>query len=191
MPLAAAADKADAVYGEFVRRANAGDLSVDFRSFRLACLKASICDPRGDTKQIISMRQSLQSKEYANAAAAAEAVIAHGFVNIEAHVVGAQAYEGLNDTERAKFHHDVAASLIRSIMATGDGKSKETAFEVIGTFEEYVIMDVLGLPPLGKQSLFPGKPNSYDLLEVTDPRTGQKVSVFFNINLFYPPKGFR
>jgi hypothetical protein len=186
---AAPADKGNEAYRDFVRRANAGDLSVDFRAFRLACLNASTCDPRGDSKDLISMQRSLQSKDYRKAVKTAEALIEHGYVNIQAQVVCSQAYGALNNPEKAKFHHDVAASLIRSIMATGDGKTKETAFEVIGTFEEYVIMNVLGLPAFPSQALIPGKPHSYDVLEVDDPSTGQKASVYFNIDLFYPPKG--
>jgi hypothetical protein len=190
MPLTAATtDESDTSYREFVRRATVGDPSVDFRAFRLACLKAGSCDPRGESKDLVSMRRSIQAKEYGNALKTAEAMIGRGFVNIEAHMICSQAYEAKNNSEKAKFHHDIAMSLIRSILATGDGKTKETAFEVIGTFEEYLILRVLGLAGFPSQSVIPGKPHSYDLLEVSDPRTGQKVSVFFNIDLFFPPRG--
>ena len=50
-------------------------------------------------------------------------------------------------------------------------------------------MAFLRLPPLGSQALIPGKLHNYDLLEVRDPKIGQKVSVYFNIDAFYPPKG--
>lgn len=185
---AAATDPAESQYRELVNRASDGDLSVDFRALRLACLKTSSCDPRGDSKDLIAMRRAIQAKEYETAQKAAERLIEHGFVNIEAHVVCAQAYSALNDSENAKLHHDIAAGLIRSILNTGNGKTKETAFEVIGTFEEHVVMAVLGLPAFGSQSLMPGKPHSYDCLVVDDPKTGQKVSRYFNIDLFYPPK---
>jgi len=135
------------------------------------------------------MRRAMQSKEYKEAAKAAETLIDHGFVNIEAHAICSRAYEALNNSDKATFHHDIAASLIRSILTTGDGKTKETAFEVIGTFEEHIVMSVRGLPALGSQSLIPGKPHSHDLLEVSDPKTGEKISVYFNIAAFYPPKG--
>lgn len=135
------------------------------------------------------MRQAMRSKDYKKAAKIGESLIDHGFVNIEAHAICSQAYQALNNADKAKFHHDITSSLIRSILGTGDGKEKETAFEVIGTFEEHIVMGVLGLPALGSQSLIPGKPHSYDLLEVNNPKTGEKVSVYFNIDAFYPPKG--
>jgi hypothetical protein len=136
---AAPANEEDSAYKELVEKANNGDLSIDFRALRLACLKASSCDPRGDTKDMISMRRSMQSKEFNTAAKLAEALIEHGFVNIEAHADASQAYEAMNKPDKAKFHHDVTTSLLRSILNSGDGKTKETAFEVIGTFEEYTV----------------------------------------------------
>lgn len=60
---------------------------------------------------------------------------------------------------------------------------------MIGTQEEHVILNVLGLPPFGRQSLIPGKPHSYDVIELDDPKSGQKVSIYFNIDAFYPMKG--
>jgi hypothetical protein len=179
----------DSRYKELVAKASNGDLSIDFRALRLACLKTSGCDPTGDTKDMIAMRRAMQSKEYNTAAKLAETLTDHGFVNIEAHADASQAYEAMNKPDKAKFHHDVTTSLLRSILSSGDGKTKETAFEVIGTFEEYIVMSVLGLPALGSQSLMPGKPNSYDVLERTNPKTGQSISVYFKIDAFYPPKG--
>jgi len=189
-PLAAGpADQGDSAYRELVAKASKGDLSIDFRALRIACLKASSCDPRGESKDMVSVRRAMQLKDYGKAAKLAEALIDHGFVNIEAQAACSQAYEAMNKAGKAKFHHNVTDLLIRSILGTGDGRTKETAFEVIGTFEEYIVMSVLGLPVLGSQSLMPGKPHSYDVQERNDPKTGKTVSVYFNIDAFYPPKG--
>jgi hypothetical protein len=187
----AGAEKPDITYLELVKRANSGDTSVGFRELRLACAKADTCDARGDSKDLIAVRRASQSHDYKEAARIAEKLIAEGFPNIEAHAICADAYAALSDPEKAKFHQTIASGLIRSIMATGDGKSKESAFEVIGTQEEHVILSVLGLPAFGNQSLMPGKPHSYDVIEVNDAKSGQKISVYFNIDAFYPMKGLR
>ena len=176
-------------YRELVTKAKQCDLSIDFRALRLACLKDDACDPRGDSDQTLSMKRAMQSKEYEKAAKTAEALIDAGFVNIEAQAVCSQADEALGNAEKARFHHAVAASLIHSILSSGDGKTKATAFEVIGTFEEHIVLSVLGLPPFGSQALLSGKPHSYDLIEVEDPKTHGKVSVYFNIDAFFPMKG--
>jgi hypothetical protein len=152
--------EASSSYRELVERVKKGDLSVDFRELRFACLEAENCDPRGDNKDLIPMQQAIRSKDYKKAAKVGESLIDRGFVNIEAHAICSQAYEALKDSSKAKFHHDVTSALIRSILSTGDGKAKETAFEVIGTSEEHLVMSVLGLPHLGSQSLVPGKPHN-------------------------------
>jgi hypothetical protein len=174
-------------YTTLVKRANGGDLSLDFRALRLACLKAEQCDPAGETEDIVAARRSMDREEFAKAAKACEKVIVRGFVNIEAHEICAQAYKELHQPGKAQFHHNVASALIRSILASGDGKSEKTAFEVIAVREEYIVMMVLGLP-LGSQSVVPGKQHSFDVLERTDPKTGQTIRVYFNIDAFYPRK---
>lgn len=156
----------------------------------MACLKEEHCDPRGESKDLVALRRAMQTKEYDKAVISAESLIKQGFVNIEAHMLCSQAYAELGNADKAKFHHDVASGLIRSIFSSGDGKTKETAFEVIGTFEEYVVVRVLGFPPLpSSQSVLPGKPHSYDVLKVERPGTGEKTSIYFNIDAFYPMKG--
>lgn len=100
------------------------------------------------------------------------------------------AYEKLGKADKAKFHHDVASAFLRSIFTSGDGKTKETAFEVASVAEEYVVVMVMGLPRIGNQSLISGKPHSYDLLTREDPKSGGKVEVYFNIDAFYPSKLF-
>src|SRR5712692_2934485 len=81
------ADQASSSYRDLVDRASKGDLSIDFRALRFGCLRESNCDPRGDNKDLISMQRAMQSKEYKKAAKIAEALVDHGFVNIEAHVI--------------------------------------------------------------------------------------------------------
>jgi hypothetical protein len=185
----AGAEKPDAAYLELEKKVASGDLSIDFRALRLACAKAVHCDAKGDSESVVAMRRASQSRDYQNAARIAERLIADGFPNIEAHAVCAAAYKELGQPDKAAFHHAVVSRLIRSIMSTGDGKTKETAFEVIGTQEEHVVLGVLGLPPFGRQSLIPGKPHSYDVIEVVDPKSGQRVSVYFNVDAFFPMKG--
>jgi hypothetical protein len=179
----------DSSYRELVKRVTSGDISIDFRALRFACLKADNCDPTGDSKDVVAMRRAVQEKQYDKAVKAAEGLIQKGFVNIEAHAICSDAYAALENREKAKFHHDVTSALIRSILSTGDGKTKETAFEVVNVHEEYIIVSVLGFPRPGSQSLIRGKGHSYDLLEVVQPGTGQTIAIYFKIDAFYPMKG--
>jgi hypothetical protein len=105
-------------------------------------------------------------------------------------MLASSAYKKLGNPDKAKFHHEVASAFLRSIFASGDGKSKETAFQVAAVAEEYVVVMVTGLPRTGGQSLIAGKPHSYDLLTREDQKSGNKIELYFNIDAFYPSKLF-
>ena len=77
-------------------------------------------------------------------------------------------------------------------LASGDGKSKDTAYviyensEGTGVSKEYVILRFLGLKPLGQALIFDeksGKP--YDVLTVLDPATGKESAVWFDISNYF------
>jgi len=180
-------DQDDARYAELVKQALRGDPGVDFRELRFACLKAANCDSAGDSKDVLAMRSAIRQKEFAQAAKLAERLIEQGFINIDAHITCTEAYTELGETAKADAHREIARALIRSIMKSGDGKSKETAFEVVGTHEEYIVLSMLGLRPRS-QGLIAGKPHSYDRLDAVDAKSGEKVTLLFNIDAFFPPK---
>jgi hypothetical protein len=77
-------------------------------------------------------------------------------------------------------------------MSTGDGKTVESAFEVICEREEYAVLSALGLTYFGSMvSMTPVNaygPHHYERWDVQNPKTGQNVVVFFNIDAFSPAK---
>jgi hypothetical protein len=72
-------------------------------------------------------------------------------------------------------------ALLDSLLKSGDGKSEETAYAVISTREEYIILQVKGLKPL-KQSIVTEKHHQYDTMEVEDQKGGRQT-LFFNIDM--------
>ena len=137
-----AAEEDDVTYRTLVERVKGGDLTVDFRALRLACMKASHCEPRGSKADLTV----LSSQDYRKAVQVAEKLIDEGFVNIEAHATAAGLYAELNEPEKAKVHFAITLALMGSIMTGKDGKSEDTAYEVIGDREMYYVMAALGLP---------------------------------------------
>jgi hypothetical protein len=121
-------------------------------------------------------------------------LIQDGYVNIEAHAAAAGAYAKLNQPQNAQFHSAIALALLRSIKITGDGKTTETAFEVICDREEYLMLSARGLPYSGSNSsvtpLTGDGPHRYERWKVQDPKTGQDVVVFFNIDAFSDAKSY-
>jgi hypothetical protein len=175
---------ADKTYSDFVSRVQNGDFSIDFRLFRAACIRSSHCDPAGSLENRSEMsRRGLDPKSVARIA---ERLIEKGYVNAEAHATCSGAYSAINESAKAKFHFKVAEALVRSILETGDGNTRETAFEVISNREEIVMLVTKGLPYAGPDvsavtTLTEGG-HKYDRWELNRAGTQEPVTVFFNLD---------
>lgn len=172
-------------YKSLLEKVMKSDPAADFTALRLAYFDnppkdSEETDPDADQ----AMRAAFRDKKYDKAIEEAQKALKGNFVDIDAHLILVAAYKEKKDAEKEKFHSYVAKGLINSILNSGDGKSEETAYVVISTEEEYVILRVFGLMP-GKQSLLNEKEHDYDLLEAIDPKTKQQVKLYFNIDRPY------
>lgn len=169
-------------YETLLEKVMKSDPAADFTALRLAYADNP---PKGseeaDSETTKAMFTAFRAKQYDKAIESAQKILKGDFVDINAHLVLAAAYKEKNDAEKSDFHHYVADGLIKSILKSGDGKSEETAYVVISTEEEYVILRVFGLMP-GSQSLLSANGHHYDRLDAVDPKTQQKVSLYFNID---------
>lgn len=167
-------------YESLLEKVKKSDPAADFAALRYAHF-----DKEGDvgTDRDISreMFAAFRDKKYEKAIEQAQKILKSNFVSIDAHMVLAASYKDKNEPEKAKFHHYVASGLIKSILNSGDGKSMETAFVVISTDEEYVILRILGLMS-GSQSLLSKDGHHYDQLDAIDMETKKPVTLYFNID---------
>ena len=185
-------EEADMVYRTLVDRVKGGDFSVDFRTLRLACLKSSQCQPRSTPEELSEMQLAHSGHQLNRAIEIAERLINKGFVNAEVHAECFRLYSEIGDNSKASFHLQTAAALLTSILSLGDGKTKETAFEVISDREEFSVLASMGLPYFGSDvlsnsPLIDGE-HHYDRWSVRNPKTGEAVELFFNTDYFVPGK---
>jgi hypothetical protein len=172
-------------YESLLERVRKSDPAADFTALRLAYADAPPKDAgETDPDASRSMYSAMREKNYGKAIEYAEKIMKGKFVDINAHLVASAAYKEKGNAEKEKFHRYVFEGLIKSILDSGDGKSQETAFTVISTEEEYVVLRVYGLMP-GTQSLLSGKGHYYDRLDATNPKTNEKVTLYFNIDRPY------
>jgi hypothetical protein len=129
-----------------------------------------------------AMSVALKKKDYARVLEQAKKILEKNYLDVNAHLATRDAYTQMEKPEQAMFHGYVADGLVKSIMTSGDGKSPQTAFKVISTDEEYVILDALGLEPKA-QALIKEKDHSYDRLEGVDRKTNKMVTLYFNIDI--------
>jgi hypothetical protein len=86
---------------------------------------------------------------------------------------------------------DIMIALFQSIITAGDGKSEDTAYEVISVREEYMTLAGKQLPQFGEgvsNRFYVAGGHSFSRWEVKDPKTQEKVVVFFNNDAVPPAK---
>lgn len=173
-------DAARARYNEIVAKLKVGDKNVDFKELRVAyagTIHTADTDP-----QKKAMTAALNAKKFDEAIKNADAILAADYADMDAHLGEYIAYRGLQNSEQADFHKFVLKGLLDSIAKSADGKSFETAFEVIEVDEEYVLLRFMGLMP-SKQSTSEKNGHSFDVLETVNPKTNEKVTLYFNIDI--------
>ena len=87
------------------------------------------------------------------------------YTSMFAHKYLQQTYQILGDTLNKNKYHDIEFGLLHSIVNSGDGKTCETAWQVVQIEEEYFILDMLGAD-LQKQSISKSKKNICDKMKV-------------------------
>jgi hypothetical protein len=171
-------------YPAMLKRVQQGDMTVDFRAFRIAGILAS--GGHGGMRESgerAAFRRLAGSRDYQGALESANQALARNYASIVNHFDAMVACQALQKTEEAATHEKLLNALLDSIQKSGDGKSPETAWFVVTTNEEYVFVSrVLGLKAKS-QAFFPKEGHFYDRLEVLDPKTNESQSVWFNTDV--------
>ncbi|MBM4351008.1 MAG: DUF4919 domain-containing protein [Deltaproteobacteria bacterium] len=172
-------------YEALMARVKSGDPVADFKALRIAYTETSLYNPYGgDNEARQSMFDALENKQFEKAIEQATAILDKNYVDIDAHFVCRIAYREMKNMEKSRDHHLMTKGLIDSILHSGDGTAPETAFIVINTREEYILLNVLGFKAQ-KQSLIESNGRRYDRMEATDLKTNQRVEIYFNVDFPY------
>lgn len=168
-------------YDVLLEKVKQKDPSVNFTELRHAFYESPNYNPYAPMMTFRPLNAALAQKNYEEVIKIAESVFAKNFVEVNAHMAVQIAYQETGNTERAQFHKYMTDGLLSSIKSSFDGKSKETAFQVISTSEEYGLMRSLGLRPI-KQALLEDKGHMFDAITVIDPQTNQESILYFNVD---------
>ena len=128
---------------------------------------------------------TLTKEKWQKAAQAVEKQLQSDPTNLRFHQYKRIVYSNLYDMESEECINafNQVFMLVSAISATGDGLSKETAFHVISTTDEYGIMEILGVSPKS-QSLIHDKGQSYDLMELEENEYGLDA-LYFNVTVCF------
>jgi hypothetical protein len=121
-------------YETLLERVKKQDPAVNFQELRLAYTETKQYSPYGgDRETRKAMFAALNAKEYENALASSEKILAANYLDINAHFGAFVANRELGHAEKSDYHKNIFQKLLKSISDSGDGKTMETAFVVIST----------------------------------------------------------
>lgn len=177
-------ETAQAVYAHLLEQMKKQDPDLDFAALRLAYSQTEAYNPYGGEEDdlIEAMWTAVDASDFNQALDLANQALALNEVSPRAHTGAYYAYDGLGKKAEAKYHRYVASGIIDSILASGDGKSPETAYVVIAVPEEYVLLSVLGVK-VDLQQWDEIEGHNYDFFNVVDKKTNEKSMIYFNIDI--------
>ena len=169
-------------YEDLLAQAKQDVSKVDFAALRYAYAESAQYNPYDpNTAELnAAMMKAMNAKDCAGAMQHAQAILEKNYVRINAHIVSTICLRQSEQTQPAAHHDAMARGLINSILASGDGKTAETAMVVIAVDEEYSVLGALGLKKL-RQALVENAGHKFDHFAVTD-RDGRDGSMFFNVD---------
>ncbi len=123
-----------------------------------------------------------EKKDFAGAIAEAAKGLEHDRFNIQLLMTKAAAHRAAGDIAQADETRQRWMALMDSILESGDGRSFETAFQVISVDEEYAVLGIFRLE-MENQRLIEHEGHQYDVLEARSPKSGNTLTIYFNIDL--------
>lgn len=172
------------LYAKEVARAEAGDETIDFRALRFAYLESAAYRRARSDNTLRELKKKILTAAKAGAheqvRSTALQILSIEYINLYGHKFLRQSCSKLNDDACERHHHYIEFGLLRSITSSGNGKSCDTAWEVVNLEEEYFILFALGVK-LDQQSLINSVKHHCDEMHVTD-KTGSTKTYYFNVD---------
>ncbi len=184
-PLTSAQAQAARAYGTLLRTAKADPAHMDWASLRQAYAASPVYNPAtGNTPSMRPEMAAAASGDWARAAALCEAALARNWMNMPAHFIAAKAYQSLGNQPEAAKHLFVTKAFLRGILAGGNGASPATAYPVLATIEEYIVLSVSHARLLN-QRLVNEAGHVYDAMAFTRPPSPATGMMYFAIDTMF------
>lgn len=180
--VALAQDEKTRSYEALLDKAKRTDAKVNFQALRLSYAETPMYNPYDPSRDAqTAILKALREKQYQACLDHVDKALAKNYLDINVHFAAYRCHAELRNQDKAKHHKYMLDGLIKSILASGDGKAPATAYVVISTEEEYAILDAVGLRRVS-QALVKENGHAYDLLVARDDRMQKDYRVYFNID---------
>lgn len=177
--------EADGRYQQLVKEAHENIAAANFAEIRAAYGKSSFIEAYGADslwKDLVRLAKKAFKDNDAEAEKAYRKLLREDFAYYLTHINAMDAHDKLKADLDRDFHRQAARGLLGALFASGDGKTPETAFEVLDLDEENYILRHYQLKKEG-QELVHMKNHAYDLITAKDVETGEKFEIYFQIDI--------
>jgi hypothetical protein len=171
-------------YEEILRSARSQPETVDFAAFRLAFTRTSTYAPYDidALEEDEALEEAARMPDWPEVLARASAALDRCYVRIKPHMYAAAASEALGDSQKQRHHDQCVAGLLASIMDSGDGRTPETGFIVIGVWEEYDVLNGMQLQTV-RQALLPVGNRRVDQMSVQPADSSEPFDLYFDVTI--------
>jgi hypothetical protein len=174
---------APSTYDELLATAKAHPEGANYMALRLAYVASPGYEVMAGLADKIQLMAAVKSGDWQGVQQRTDAMLDHNWTDIVAHIEASVAAEKLGNHDQAALHRAAATGLLRSIAASGDGKSPATAYVVTGVGEQVSFLTVQKLRQTGQSMVKDGR-HSYERVDAVDAEGNQK-EVYFNMDLVF------
>jgi hypothetical protein len=176
----------DQEYLDFVASAGAPE-TVDWAAMRELYVETSFYDPYGGAQSIWyslqrAGQQMIEEEGGGEALKNYKELLAKHYAHYRAHLqaIDLSGKTGTPHVDR-KRHEAAFKGILKSIRATGDGRTPETAFKVIDPAEEHMILKTFHYR-FNSQDFRQKDGHFWDVLKYTNPQNETEGEMYFNVD---------
>lgn len=156
--------------------------AVDFAAIRAAYVQTDNYAPYAMPVDKTELKLAMEREEWAEAGLLCAQLLQDDYLQIELHLIMAHLFTQVEESDRAAWHRMFAHKLTEAVLATGDGRSFETAWEIVHMREMYDVLTLLKLRPLN-HALVEHDEQRFEVAEVVDQAGNAMGSCYFSVEI--------
>ncbi len=160
------------------------DEEFDFAALREAYTEAPSYRPYEPDEYMEVMNEvdgADQSSQYKKAATLCDQAHDLYFHDPRSHLTCAGVFHRLGQTSKADLHQFIGEGLIRAMMNTGDGKSVETAYDLVVMAEKRALIWVAGFEMIST-SMRVENGSAFEVVHARDKHSDSKLTIVFRVD---------
>lgn len=134
-------------YAELIQQARQDPTQVDFHQLRAAYVQSDVYHPLQHFSQAKLQGNTNAATTFDDVEVYCKRFLENNPMDLEVWMMLEFCYDQLEQYDLAHHTHQFISRMLDAIYATGDGKSLETAWQVVARAEVFTVLSVMGIKP--------------------------------------------